>query len=55
VVLLSLIFFGTLWGIIGMFLAVPITAVLKILLQRFGYTRAIADLIAGRTDMLTKT
>ena len=55
VILLSLIFFGTIWGIIGMFLAVPITAVLKILLQRFGYTRAIADLIAGKTDMLTKT
>jgi len=55
VVLLSLIFFGTIWGIIGMFLAVPITAVVKILLERFGYTRAIADLIAGKTDMLTKT
>jgi AI-2 transport protein TqsA len=55
VVLLSLVFFGTIWGIIGMFLAVPITAVLKILLQRFGYTRAIADLIAGKTDMLTKS
>ena len=55
VILLSLIFFGTIWGIIGMFLAVPITAVLKILLQRFGYTRAIADLISGKTDMLTKT
>jgi AI-2 transport protein TqsA len=55
VVLLSLIFFGTIWGIIGMFLAVPITGVVKILLQRFGYTRAIADLIAGKTDMLTKS
>ncbi|MHC4203054.1 MAG: AI-2E family transporter [Planctomycetota bacterium] len=55
VVLLSLIFFGMIWGIIGMFLAVPITAVVKIFLQRFGYTRAIADLIAGKTDMLTKT
>ncbi len=55
VVLLSLIFFGTIWGIIGMFLAVPITAVVKILLERFGYTRAIADLIAGKTDMLTKS
>lgn len=55
VVLLSLIFFGTIWGIIGMFLAVPITAVIKILLQRFGYTRAIADLIAGKTDILTRS
>lgn len=55
VVLLSLIFFGTIWGIIGMFLAVPITAVIKIFLERFGYTRAIAELIAGKTDMLTKS
>ncbi|UCF15441.1 MAG: AI-2E family transporter, partial [Phycisphaerales bacterium] len=50
VVLLSLIFFGTIWGIIGMFLAVPITAVVKIFLQRFGYTRVIADLASGKTD-----
>jgi AI-2 transport protein TqsA len=55
VVLLSLIFFGTIWGIIGMFLAVPITAVVNIFLQRFGYTRAIAELISGKTDMLTKS
>jgi len=55
VVLLSLVFFGTIWGIIGMFLAVPITGVLKILLQRFGYTSALADLIAGKTDMLKKS
>ncbi|MEJ2702690.1 MAG: AI-2E family transporter [Sedimentisphaerales bacterium] len=55
VVLMSLIFFGTIWGIIGMFLAVPITAVLKILLERFGYTRAIAELISGRMDVLTKS
>ena len=55
VVLLSLIFFGTIWGIIGMFLAVPITAVVKILLERFGYTHALAELIAGKTDMLTKS
>lgn len=54
VVLLSLIFFGTIWGIIGMFLAVPITAVAKIFLQRFGYTRVLADLAEGKTDMLTK-
>ena len=54
VVLLSLIFFGTIWGIIGMFLAVPITGVVMIFLQRFDYTRAIADLAAGKTDVLTR-
>jgi len=55
VVILSLIFFGTIWGIIGMFLAVPITAIAVISMQRFDYTRAIADLAAGKTDMLKKT
>jgi AI-2 transport protein TqsA len=55
VVLLSLIFFGTIWGIIGMFLAVPITAVVNIFLQRFAYTRSIADLMSGKTEVLTKT
>ncbi|MHC4539817.1 MAG: AI-2E family transporter [Planctomycetota bacterium] len=55
VVLLSLIFFGTIWGIAGMFLAAPITVVVKIFLERFGYTRSIAELIAGKTDMLTKS
>lgn len=54
VVLLSLIFFGTIWGIAGMFLAAPITVVVKIFLERIGYTRSIAELIAGKTDLLTK-
>jgi len=54
VILMSLVFFGTIWGIIGMLLATPITAVVKILLDRFAYTRPIADLLAGRIDVLTK-
>jgi len=31
VILLALVFFGMLWGIVGMFLATPITAVIKII------------------------
>ncbi len=47
-ILLSLIIWGTLWGIVGMLLAVPLTAVLKILLARLDATRPVADVLAGR-------
>ena len=50
VVLMALIFFGIIWGIVGMFLATPITAVLKILFERFEYTRPLANLLAGRFE-----
>lgn len=45
VVLLSLIFWGYLWGPIGMLLSVPITSVLKTLAERVDLTRPLADLI----------
>jgi AI-2 transport protein TqsA len=47
-VILSLIFWGLLWGIVGMFLATPIMAVLSIVLARFDETRPFAELLAGR-------
>jgi AI-2 transport protein TqsA len=46
-VLLALAFWGLLWGIVGMVLAVPIVAVLRIVLSRFTATRSIANLLAG--------
>src|SRR3954447_5467784 len=46
-VLLSLAFWGLLWGIPGMVLAVPIVASLRIVLSRFDTTRCIADLLSG--------
>lgn len=49
-ILLSLIFWGVLWGIQGMFLAMPITAIIKILLEKMELTRPIAALLAGRID-----
>jgi len=52
VILLTLILWGTLWGIVGMLLATPITAVMKILLERFEGTRVLADVMAGRLDAL---
>jgi len=47
-VLLFLMFWGLVWGLPGMFLAVPITAVLKIVLSRIETTQALAELMAGR-------
>ncbi len=47
-ILLTLIFWGLIWGPVGMLLAAPITAVLKIVLERFETTRPVAELLAGR-------
>ncbi|MHC5114529.1 MAG: AI-2E family transporter [Planctomycetota bacterium] len=47
VVLMSLIIWGMIWGVIGMILAAPITAVLKIMFERIEITRPVADLMAG--------
>ena len=52
VILISLIFWGMLWGIVGMLLATPITAILKLFLAKFEGSRPVAELLAGRLDML---
>ena len=53
-ILLALMVWGTLWGIVGMLLATPITSMMKILLERGERTRPIANLFAGRLDGLNK-
>lgn len=45
VILLALIFWGALWGIVGMLLAVPITASLRILLARLELTAPLAAML----------
>ncbi|HVT27045.1 MAG TPA: AI-2E family transporter [Lacipirellulaceae bacterium] len=47
-VLLALAFWGLLWGIVGMVLAMPIVATLRIILARFSTTRPLANLLAGQ-------
>ena len=47
-ILAALIFWGMLWGMAGVVLAVPITAVMRIWFVRFNYTRPIANVMAGR-------
>ena len=48
VILLALIFWGVTWGIIGMLLAAPITATLRIVLERIDQTRPVAMVMAGK-------
>ncbi|GAB6096949.1 AI-2E family transporter [Desulfatiferula olefinivorans] len=52
VLLMALIFWGMIWGVVGMLLATPMTAMLKILLQRNDMTAPVADIMAGRLDRL---
>jgi AI-2 transport protein TqsA len=46
VVFLSLILWGNLWGILGMFLCVPITVILVIILSNFERTRWVAVMLS---------
>lgn len=48
VLLLALMFFGLVWGIIGMFMATPIASIIKIVLQQNETTRPLSELMAGR-------
>jgi AI-2 transport protein TqsA len=47
-VMVGLIFWGVVWGIPGMFLAVPITASLKIVFKKLDATKDFAEIMAGR-------
>ena len=47
VILASLAFWGLLWGIPGMFLAVPLTVVAVIVMDHFDATRSAARLLRG--------
>jgi AI-2 transport protein TqsA len=49
-ILLALSFWGMLWGIVGTFLAVPITAALRIVLMQFDTSRPIGNLLAGEVS-----
>jgi AI-2 transport protein TqsA len=49
-ILLALMIWGALWGVVGMLLATPITAVMKILFERMELTAPLARLMAGRAD-----
>jgi AI-2 transport protein TqsA len=46
-VLLSLAFWGWLWGVVGMILAVPLTVIVKIILENIRETKPLATLISN--------
>ncbi|HXE52345.1 MAG TPA: AI-2E family transporter, partial [Tepidisphaeraceae bacterium] len=52
VVLISLIFWSMIWGLAGAFLATPMTAVLKIVLEKIPATRPLAALLAGKLELV---
>ena len=54
VVILSLFVWGAIWGIAGMFLAVPITAIMIIVMANFQATRPVAILMSqsGTVDVM---
>ena len=53
VVLMSLIFFGMIWGLVGAFLATPIAGVIKIIFERIEATRPLAAAMAGKLDLVS--
>ncbi len=46
VIIFSLVFWGAIWGLVGMFLSVPITVIIMIILYNFEQTRWIARLLS---------
>jgi|TARA_B110000495_G_C23018543_1_gene603793 AI-2 transport protein TqsA len=50
-VMLSLIFWGMLWGIVGVLLAAPITAIIKITFEKFETTAPIAKILEGKIHL----
>ena len=47
-ILICLMFWGLIWGIPGMFLAVPISAILKIVFNRIEALKPFSEIMAGR-------
>jgi AI-2 transport protein TqsA len=47
-ILLALSFWGLLWGVAGMFLAAPITAVIRIILMQFDTLKPVGNALAGK-------
>ena len=46
--LFALLFWGSIWGISGMFLAVPIVVVIKLFLEQYEATRLLARVLGGQ-------
>lgn len=55
VILLSLAFWGSIWGVVGMFLCVPLMTIINITLSKFESTRMLSVLFAADPGMITKS
>lgn len=53
VMLLGLVFWGTVWGIVGMFMAVPLMVVVMIVCSHVAATRPLAILISADGEVRT--
>lgn len=51
VIIISLVVWGSIWGIVGMFLCVPIMVILNIILAKFPETRPIAILLSSQGNL----
>ncbi|HSV76073.1 MAG TPA: AI-2E family transporter [Bacteroidales bacterium] len=51
VIILSLAFWGTIWGVVGAILSVPITVVIVIILSKFPNTKPIAIMLSSNGDI----
>jgi predicted PurR-regulated permease PerM len=52
--LLSLAFWAAIWGVVGMFLAVPLMVVIMIVCSHFQATRPIAIIMSARGELPTE-
>jgi predicted PurR-regulated permease PerM len=53
-VLVMLMFWGFLWGIPGLIMAIPLTVCIKIILDQFPNTKVIAGLLSGSETVIKK-
>ena len=52
VIIISLVIWGSLWGVVGMFLCVPIMVITNIILAKFPSTKPIAILLSSKGDII---
>ena len=50
-IILSLIFWGMIWGIIGVLLAAPLTAIIKIIFEKFETTKPLSLFLEGKIHL----
>ncbi|GAA0774798.1 AI-2E family transporter [Roseibium denhamense] len=55
VIMLSLAFWGAIWGVVGMVLCVPLTVMIVIVCARFESTRPVAVLLSETGDVVPET